>query len=92
MEMISQFSAMETKSNRRHRPIPPLPEGFTLDPTLEGRYPDSLFAEKHAQAVEDIKKYGLPENSSRAVPSPSMQEKFEEGEALLRETGLLPLK
>ncbi len=31
-------------------------------------------------------------NMPKMVPSPSMQKKFDEAEALLRETGLLPVK
>ncbi|MCY7351947.1 MAG: hypothetical protein LH606_14990 [Cytophagaceae bacterium] len=51
---------METKSTRRRKPVSYLPEDFKLDPTLVNRYPDALFAEKHTQANENLKKHGLP--------------------------------
>lgn len=47
---------------------------------------------KAAQRTRNKPGLTVVKNMPKMVPSPSMQKKFDEAEALLRETGLLPLK
>lgn len=41
----------------------PLPEGFTLDPTMNPHQEGMGLAEELAQAADSIEKYGLPEKT-----------------------------
>lgn len=70
---------METNQNRQGQSDAPFPEDFRYDPDLANRYPDDLFAEKHACAAENLKKFGLPRDLPKGVPSPSMQKKSSKG-------------